>query len=65
MGLSKDALENKKQFSIKYAKEKYKRIPLDVSKEKYEQIKKHATSRSESINGFIKRAINETMERET
>ena len=61
MGLSEDALEYKKQYSIKYAKEKYKRIPLDVSKEKYEQIKEHASANNESINGFIKRAIDETI----
>lgn len=64
MGLSKDALEYKTQYSIKYAKEKYKRIPLDVTKEKYDQIKEYASAHSESVNGFIKRAIDETMERD-
>jgi hypothetical protein len=49
---------------MRYAKEKYKRIPLDVTKEKYEQIKEHASDNNESLNGFIKRAIDETMERD-
>ena len=54
----------KKQYDIQYAKKNLKRIPLDVSKTAYGEIKIHAESRSESVNGFIKRAISETMERD-
>lgn len=54
----------KKQYDIKYAKENLKRIPLDVSKAAYEKIKAHAETRKESVNGFIKRAIDETIERD-
>ncbi len=54
----------KKQYDIQYAKENLKRIPLDVPKATYEEIKAHAEARSESVNGFIKRAINDTMERD-
>lgn len=54
----------KKQYDIQYAKEKLKRIPLDVPKTTYEEIKAHVVARSESVNGFIKRAISETMERD-
>ena len=54
----------KKQYDIQYAKENLKRIPLDVSKTVYEEIKTHAETRSESVNGFIKRAISETMDRD-
>ena len=54
----------KKQYDIQYAKENLKRIPLDVPKATYEQIKAHAEAHSESVNGFIKRAINDTMERD-
>ena len=32
--------------------------------EKYNQIKDHAEAHSETVNGFIKRAIDETMEKE-
>ncbi len=53
-----------KRASIKYAKGKLKRIPLDVYKEKYAEIENHAKSRGESVNGFIKRAIDETMQRD-
>lgn len=57
--------ENKKKYDLQYAKDKLKRIPLDVPKEQYEAIKAHASARGESVNGFIKRAITETMERDT
>lgn len=55
---------NRNDYFTQYKKEKYKRIPLEVSKEKYEQIKDHATNNNETVNGFIKRAIDETMERD-
>lgn len=55
---------DKKEYHNNYAKEKLKRIPLDVSKEKYSEIQEHASSRGESINGFIKRALDEAMERD-
>ena len=54
-----------KRATMKYAKEKLKRIPLDVTKEKYDEIKDHCEQMQEkSINGFIKRAIDEAMERD-
>ena len=53
--------EKKTKYNIKYAKEKLKRIPLDVQKEKYEEIKAHAENQGESVNGFIKRAIDEAI----
>ena len=49
---------------IKYKKENIKRIPLDVQNEEYEQIKKHIEKTNETVNGFIKRAIRETMLRD-
>ena len=51
--------------SRKYKDSHYKRIPLEVSIDKYDQIKEHASKHSESVNGFIKRAIDETMERDS
>lgn len=56
--------EHKKEYISQYKKDKLKRIPLDVTKEKAEQIKAHAALHSESVNGFIKRAIDETIERD-
>lgn len=40
------------------------RISIAVKKGKREEIKAHAAARGESLNGFINRAITETMERD-
>ena len=50
--------------SQKYKASNIKRVPLDVQKEHYDRIKNHAEGRGETVNGFIKRAIDETMERD-
>lgn len=57
--------EAKKKYDLQYAKDKLKRIPLDVKKEKYEEIKAAAEAVGEPINGYIKKAIDDRMERET
>lgn len=41
-----------------------KRIPLEVPPSDYDEIKAFADSRGESINAFLRRAAQETMERE-
>ncbi len=56
--------EAQKQSRYKYAKKSLKRIPLDVPKEKYEEIKAAADAAGETVNGYIKKAIDERMERE-
>ena len=50
-------LDKKTQYNIEYAKKNLKRIPLDVQKEKYEEIQTAATAAGESVNGYIKKAI--------
>lgn len=49
----------------KYNAENYERISLVVPKGKKEHIKAHAESRGESLNGFVNRAIDETIDRES
>ena len=56
--------ENQKQARYNYANKSLKRIPLDVRKEKYEEIKAAATAADESINGYIKKAVDQRMERD-
>lgn len=56
--------EKKTQYNLDYAKQHLKRVPLDLQLDKYEQVRAHATNRGETLNGFIKRAIDETMERD-
>lgn len=48
----------------KYMKTNYDELKVRIPKGEKEIIKAHAESRSESVNGFIKRAIDETMERD-
>lgn len=57
MPLSEKALENKKQYTMDYAKTHLKRIPLDVQIDMYEKIKRAAEEAGESVNGYIKRSI--------
>lgn len=49
----------------KYIAKAYDRINLTVSKGKRDIIQAHAEAHSESVNGFINRAIQETMERDS
>lgn len=57
--------EAQKRANLNYAKNHLKRVPLDVQKEQCERIKAFALSHGESVNGFIKRAIAEAMERDS
>ena len=56
--------ESQKKASAEYRKKSIKRIPLDVKNEKYEEIKAAATAVGEPVNTYIKKAINERMERD-
>lgn len=56
--------EQRKEYLYDYQKNKLKRIPLDVQKEKYEEIKTAATAAGKTVNGYIKIAIDERMERD-
>lgn len=50
----------------KYVKENYDRLDLTLKpKGKKEIIKQHAESRGETVNGFINRAIDEAIERDS
>ncbi len=55
---------NKKTYNANYAKTNLKRIPLDVQKEKYNQIKAAADTAGEKVNSYIKKAVDERMERD-
>ena len=57
-------ISTKAKYDIEYAKNKLKRIPLDVQKDKYEEIKAAATAAGESVNGYIKKAVDQRMERD-
>lgn len=48
----------------KYVKEKYDRQGLTMPKGKKDVVKAHAEKMGESVNGFVNRAIDETMVRD-
>lgn len=56
--------DKNKAYVAKYKADKIKRVPLDMQRTLYDAIQAHAQARGESVNGFIKRAIQETMERD-
>lgn len=56
--------EAQKKASLRYAKDKLKRVPLDLKREDYESLSESAKAAGKSINGFIKEAIREKIERE-
>ena len=49
----------------KYMKINYDNFQLRMPKGKKDKIKLHAENRGESLNGFVNRAIDEAMQRET
>lgn len=55
---------NKTAYKNKFISENYDRVNLTVPKGMKEKITEHAKNHSESVNGFINRAIQETMERD-
>ena len=48
----------------KYKKENYDQIQLRVEKGQKETIKAHAETQGESLNGFINRAISQTIQQD-
>ena len=60
MGERTEALKKAQQ---KYM-EKFAVARVRMEREKYEAVQAHAEARGESVNGFVNRAIEETMERD-
>ena len=56
--------EKKRAYNVEYIQKNIKRVPLDVQNDKYKAIKAAADAAGESVNGYIKRAIDERMERD-
>lgn len=54
-----------KKATAKYEKEKYDKVLLRLPKGKKEEIQTIAISQNDSVNGFINKAINEKIERDT
>lgn len=61
MAIKSDA---QRKAVAKYNAANYERIELRVDKGDKDIIKAHAEARGETVNGFVNRAIKETMERD-
>lgn len=59
------ARTNSYESTKRYETSNYDRLSALVRKGDRERIKEHAASLGESLNGFINRAIRETVERDT
>lgn len=56
--------EAQTKANLKYAKTHLKRVPLDMQLSDYDALKAAATEAGQTVNGYIKQAIAEKMERE-
>ena len=56
--------QQRKDYLYSYQKEKLKRVPLDLKLSDYDALKAAATEAGQTVNGYIKQAIAEKMERE-
>lgn len=56
--------EAQRRAVAKYNAANYDRVELRLDKGQKETVKAHSEGQGESLNGFINRAINETMERD-
>lgn len=53
-----------KAATAKYEAKAYDKVLVRFPKGKKERLQNHAEAQGESVNGFINRAIDETMERD-
>lgn len=56
--------KQQQEAADRYLREKVDTVVARVPKGKKEVIQAHAKKQSESVNGFVNRAIDETMERD-
>jgi len=56
--------ESQKKALRKYKEKSYDRLEISVPKGKKADLQTHAKSKGESLNGFVNRAIDETVERD-
>ena len=64
MTLSENAKKNKYKYTSEWKRKNVKRIGLEVSPDKFEEIKQAADSSGNSVNGYIKIAIDEKLSKD-
>lgn len=55
--------EERKQYLLKYQKEKVRRVALGLSHAEYDRLKAAADLAGESVSGFIKTAISDRIDK--
>jgi uncharacterized protein (DUF1778 family) len=58
-------MAGKNEYKNNWISEKLDRVNLTMPKGRKDVIKAHAAARGESVNAFINRAVDETMERDS
>ena len=61
MTLSEKAKKKQNIYIANWKRQNVKRIGLEVSKDKFEEIKQAAETSGESVNGYIKKAIDDRL----
>ena len=56
--------ESQKKAVRKYNDKAYDRLEIKVTKGRKSELQAHSQARGESLNGFVNRAIDETVERD-
>lgn len=56
--------EERSRQKLNYNRTHYKRVSLDIPFAKYDELKAHADQAGESVNGYIKKAIDQRIETE-
>lgn len=57
--------KERKEYLYDYQKKNLKRVPLDLTKEYYKTVADAARASGMSVNGYIKAAIKEKIERDS
>lgn len=57
-------MAGKAEYKNQWQRENCDRVNLTLPKGRKSEIKAHAETKGESVNGFISRAIDETMQRD-
>ena len=65
MGSSTKVSKAQQRATNKYIAKAYDRVNLTLPKGRKDEVKAHAEQHGESLNGFIQRAIEETIERDS
>lgn len=65
MPLSEKAIKNKHKYIMEYSKKNYRRVSLAMKFDEYDKLKAAADAAGQPVNGYIKTAIAQRIERDS